>query len=289
MTTNPVELNTAPRKSATIVLLRAREFDLLDYPRTSPIRERIRLIPDREPCLGRWRRPDRVRNCAEMIDDLNDDEVVDLIALAWVGRAISSAARSGRKLDSAREATQRNRWSGYLMGMPTLSEFSRGPGHFGHPTSDEDGTEATLTLVVLLHFLEEGPWQDKQTSFWSRKTRPRRHPRLTPVWRLPEPCAEPGVDRVTSATSALPAAIGHANHQLNPAPSRPRLVFAVDAPPPPSPPGPPHSRSPLAGQVSAGRVGRRPRRPLRLSRAYLQPSPRSAPHAADPARPSRPV
>jgi len=58
----------------------------------------------------------------EAIDDLNDDEVVDLIALAWVGRGDFSRDDWEDARALVRERHQQHS-AGYLMGIPTLADY----------------------------------------------------------------------------------------------------------------------------------------------------------------------
>lgn len=58
----------------------------------------------------------------EAIDDLNDDELIDLIALAWVGRGDFGPDEWAEARALARERHRRQS-ADYLMGMPTLGDF----------------------------------------------------------------------------------------------------------------------------------------------------------------------
>ena len=80
----PVELNISPEKVCYIIT-KAREFDVKVEP------------AELEPGAGSIDRGDQdvledypgdptAAELRQAIDDLNDDEVIDLIALAWVGR-----------------------------------------------------------------------------------------------------------------------------------------------------------------------------------------------------------
>jgi len=68
----------------------------------------------------------------EAIADLNEDEVVDLIALAWVGRGDfdRESWQEARALAGERHRTHS---ADYLMGMPTLGDFlEEGLAALGH-------------------------------------------------------------------------------------------------------------------------------------------------------------
>lgn len=56
------------------------------------------------------------------IDDLNDDEVIDLIALAWIGRGDYDRAGWDEARDLARQR-HRHHSARYLTGMPALGDY----------------------------------------------------------------------------------------------------------------------------------------------------------------------
>ena len=59
---------------------------------------------------------------AEMISDLNEDEQIELVALAWLGRGSYAVEEWA---DAVSEATRahNNRTAQYLMGMPLLADY----------------------------------------------------------------------------------------------------------------------------------------------------------------------
>src|SRR5262249_31221737 len=72
----------------------------------------------------------------EAIDDLNEDEVVDLIALAWIGRGDFDRGDLEEARTLARER-HRRRSSSYLIGLPTLGDLlEEGLGAVGHSCED---------------------------------------------------------------------------------------------------------------------------------------------------------
>jgi Protein of unknown function (DUF3775) len=115
----PVELNISPEKVCYIIA-KGREYDVKVEPAEPPSsgptdaanRDMLEDYPD-DPTAAELR---------EAIDDLNDDEVVDLIALAWVGRG--DFAREEWE-DARALALERHRQhsANYLMGMPTLADY----------------------------------------------------------------------------------------------------------------------------------------------------------------------
>lgn len=116
----PVELNISP-DTVNYIITRARQFDSDEELVESDTEEEPTDPEETEE--GRTQDENATANeLRETIDDLNDDEVVDLIALAWVGRGdftrvdweeARSLARERRRLHSA----------AYLMGMPTLGDY----------------------------------------------------------------------------------------------------------------------------------------------------------------------
>jgi hypothetical protein len=72
-----------------------------------------------------------------MIDDLNEDERIDLIALVWVGRGDFDRAEWPEARGLARER-QEKKASDYLLGMPTLSDYlEEGLATLGHAGVEE--------------------------------------------------------------------------------------------------------------------------------------------------------
>lgn len=58
----------------------------------------------------------------EFIDDLNEDEQVSLVALAWIGRGSFGPEELDDALETAR-AERNARTTDYLLGMPLLSDY----------------------------------------------------------------------------------------------------------------------------------------------------------------------
>jgi hypothetical protein len=58
----------------------------------------------------------------ELIDDLNEDEAAELIALVWIGRGDYDASEWQDAVNEAR-ARGRKRIAPYLLGMPLLAEW----------------------------------------------------------------------------------------------------------------------------------------------------------------------
>jgi hypothetical protein len=116
----PAELNIGLDKIQDIVL-KAREFDQEDFPDEPDPGSDPDAAEDREERLDAGDDPTEAELRA-LIDDLNDEEVVDLIALVWIGRGDFGIDELGEARELARERHQGSS-SRYLMGIPTLAEY----------------------------------------------------------------------------------------------------------------------------------------------------------------------
>ena len=116
----PAELHVGLDKIQDIVL-KAREFDQEEFPDEPDPGAESDAAENREERLDEGDDPTEAE-LRELIDDLNDDEVVDLIALAWIGRGDFGIDELGEARELARERHQGSS-SKYLMGIPTLAEY----------------------------------------------------------------------------------------------------------------------------------------------------------------------
>ncbi len=72
------------------------------------------------------------------IDDLNDDEIVNLIALAWVGRGDFDRNEWSGARKLARERHRRHS-ADYLIGMPALGDYlEEGMATLGYSLGDQE-------------------------------------------------------------------------------------------------------------------------------------------------------
>lgn len=123
-------LNIPPSKVAQIILLahelrmNSGEMEILTED----------LSDDEVQTMGRMD-DSEIRS---FIDDLNEEEQIDLIALAWIGRDTFTVD----ELDEARATVESEATSSaadYLIGMPNLSEFlESGLDAFGISATDEE-------------------------------------------------------------------------------------------------------------------------------------------------------
>jgi Protein of unknown function (DUF3775) len=116
----PPELNIGLDKIQDIVL-RARAFDLEDFPDEPDPGAAPEEAQNREDLLDEGEDPAEAE-LRELIDDLNDEEIVDIIALVWMGRGDFSKTELGAARDLARERDEGSA-SAYLMGIPTLADY----------------------------------------------------------------------------------------------------------------------------------------------------------------------
>jgi len=131
----PIELNISVEKIRDIVLL-AREFDLVEFPDEPDPGEDPDALADAETVLDDGEDPTEAE-LREMIDDLNEDERIDLIALVWVGRGDFDRTEWQEARGLARER-QEKKASDYLLGMPTLSDYlEEGLATLGHAGVEE--------------------------------------------------------------------------------------------------------------------------------------------------------
>ena len=107
--------------TAFFILLKAREFDAKEDAVIPD--EGSNPSDDKEVEVLEFQPDDAVeQEIREAVDGLNEDEKLDLIALAWIGRGDFSfdqwaeARESAREVDPAQTAR-------YLLTMPTLSDY----------------------------------------------------------------------------------------------------------------------------------------------------------------------
>jgi hypothetical protein len=130
----PVELNISPEKVCYIIV-KAREFDakvepVEPDPGSNPVdmgeREILEDYAD-DPTLTELR---------AAIDDLNDDEVVDLIALAWLGRG-DFAKSEWEDAQALANERHKHHSANYLTGIPMLGDYlEEGLSHLGYSCED---------------------------------------------------------------------------------------------------------------------------------------------------------
>jgi hypothetical protein len=130
----PVEINISTDKVCYIIV-KAREFDAKVEP--------VEPDPGSNPAddgegaiLEDYADDPTLQELRAAISDLNDDEVVDLIAIAWVGRGDFDRSEFGSARELAAERHRRNS-ARYLTGMPSLGDYlDDGLAELGHSCDD---------------------------------------------------------------------------------------------------------------------------------------------------------
>lgn len=113
-------LEIAPEKVAHVII-KAREFDAKvgawnDTPEEGDADE------DPSAILEDFSNDPTAAEIAGFIDALNDDEQVNLVALAWVGRGTFEAEEFDEAVETARNE-QINSTASYLLGLPLLADY----------------------------------------------------------------------------------------------------------------------------------------------------------------------
>jgi hypothetical protein len=124
-----VELNISVEK-VFYIIVKAREFDAKVDP--------VEPDPGSNPAdggereiLGDYAGDPTFAELRTAIDGLNEDEIVDLIALAWLGRGDFGKAEWEAARTLAGERHRRHS-AAYLMGMPALGDYlEEGLGQLG--------------------------------------------------------------------------------------------------------------------------------------------------------------
>jgi hypothetical protein len=116
----PVELNVSPQKVCFIVV-KAREYDAKvepvdSEPDSSPADDQEREV------LEDFASDATLDELRAAIDGLNEDELVDLIALVWVGRGDFGKEEWAEARALADERHRRHS-ADYLAGIPTLGDY----------------------------------------------------------------------------------------------------------------------------------------------------------------------
>lgn len=103
------------------IILKAREFDA----KTAPVEEEPGSNPadeDMREVLEAYPEDVVEEELRAFIDGLNEDEQIELVALAWVGRGSFSAEEWPAAVAEARRA-HNDRTADYLLGLPLLSDY----------------------------------------------------------------------------------------------------------------------------------------------------------------------
>lgn len=127
---DPVEL-TISTDTVCFIIEKAREFDVKvapseEDPGSNPADDGGTAILEDQPD------DPTEAELREAISDLNDDEIVELIALTWIGRGDYGPAEWQEAKALARDRN-RDHAAAYLMGIPLLPDFlGDGLAELGH-------------------------------------------------------------------------------------------------------------------------------------------------------------
>jgi len=131
----PIALNINP-ETVGFIIIKAREFDAKVEP-VEPDPGSNPADDDEREILEDYANDPTLEELRGAIDSLDDDEVIDLIALAWVGRGDFDRREwpQARRLAAERH---RRRSSDYLVGMPALGDYlEEGLAALGHSMPDK--------------------------------------------------------------------------------------------------------------------------------------------------------
>jgi len=124
-----------------IVITRARQFDAKEADSdpdegSNPADDGAADVLEDDP------ENDAVRQeLVRFIDGLNEDEQINLVALAWLGRGTYAIEEWGEALDTAR-GEHNKRTAQYLLGLPLLGDYlADGLEAFGESYDDETDEE----------------------------------------------------------------------------------------------------------------------------------------------------
>jgi hypothetical protein len=129
------ELNIS-REKVSYIIIKAREYDVKVEPAESD--DGSNPADDGETGVLEDRDDDpTAEELRAVIDTLNEDEAIELIALAWVGRGDFDGTEWAEAKALAAERHHR-RSSEYLLGMPTLADvLEEGLAALGFTGDDE--------------------------------------------------------------------------------------------------------------------------------------------------------
>lgn len=130
----PVEINVNPEK-VCFIIVKAREFDA----KVDPVEPDPGYNPadhEEREILEDYADDPTLEELRSAIDLLDDDELIDLIALAWVGRGDFGRSEWPNARALAQER-HRQHSAAYLVGMPTLGDLlEEGLAELGYSCTD---------------------------------------------------------------------------------------------------------------------------------------------------------
>ena len=131
------ELGIAPEK-VRFVIVKARQFDVKEAD-SDPDEGSDAIDDDMSDVLEDKPEEDAVRQeLTEFINGMDEEEQINLVALAWLGRGTYGIDEWNEAVDTAR--TEHNkRTAQYLLGLPLLGDYlAEGLEAFGESFDDEE-------------------------------------------------------------------------------------------------------------------------------------------------------
>jgi hypothetical protein len=132
----PVEINIDPSK-VCFIIIKAREFDAKIDP-VEPDPGSNEADDGERKILEDYADDPTFEELRGAIDVLNEDEAVDLVGLAWVGRGDFTRAEWAQARALARQS-RTGPTAAYLTGMPALGDYlEEGLAELGYTCGDLD-------------------------------------------------------------------------------------------------------------------------------------------------------
>lgn len=133
----PIDINVSVEK-VCFIIVKAREYDVKVEPHEESDPGSNPSDDADSEVLEDYASDPTLAELRETIMDLNDDEVVDVIAIAWVGRGDFDRSDFQAARDLAMERHRPNS-APYLIGIPTLGDLlEEGLAELGYSCEDTD-------------------------------------------------------------------------------------------------------------------------------------------------------
>jgi hypothetical protein len=136
----PAPTLTIPTDKVGFIIVKAREFD--EKEEDSDPDEGSNPTDDGNADILEDKDGDGTQEeLAGAIRELNEDEQIELVALAWLGRGTYDISEWPQALQTARDEHNK-RTAEYLLGLPMLGDYlEEGLAAFGESISDESAVE----------------------------------------------------------------------------------------------------------------------------------------------------
>ena len=132
----PVEINIDPSK-VCFIIIKARQFDAKVDP-AEPDPGSNEADDGQQEILEDYADDPTLEELRSAIDAVNEDEAIDLVALAWVGRGDFTRGEWAQARALARQS-RTGPTAAYLTGMPALGDYlEEGLAELGHDCDELD-------------------------------------------------------------------------------------------------------------------------------------------------------